>query len=114
MVFYLAFCKSIDFGSETHCSLQGGLVVVFSLGSSPTVDTANRAKRLQPNLNTSGSGSGFRFNGIYGTPNKTQQKLYFALPYLMKQKKMRMSALPWESADSKLSPGKADILNLKL
>ena len=54
MVFYLAFCKSIDFGWETHCSLQGGLVVVFSLGSSPTVDTANRAKRLQPNLNMSG------------------------------------------------------------
>ena len=76
MVFYLAFCTSIDFDSETHCSLQGGLVVVLSLGSSPTVDAANRAKRLQPNLNTSGSGS--RFNGIYGTPNKTQQKLYFA------------------------------------
>ena len=78
MVFYLAFFKSIDFGSETHCLLQGRLVVVFSLGSSPTVDTENRAKRLQPNLNTSGSGSGLRFNGIYGTPNKTQQKLYFA------------------------------------
>ena len=75
-MFYLAFCKSIDFGWETHCSLHGGLVVVFSLGSSPTVDTANRAKRLQPNLNK--SGSGLRFNGIYGTPNKTQQKLYFA------------------------------------
>ena len=76
MVFYLAFCKSIDFGWETHCSLQGGLVVVFSLGSSPTVDTANRAKRLQPNIKT--SGSGLRFNRIYGTPNKTQHKLYFA------------------------------------
>jgi hypothetical protein len=24
------------------------------------------------------SGSGLRFNGIYGTPNKTQQKLHFA------------------------------------
>jgi hypothetical protein len=46
-------------------------------------------------------------------PNKTQQKLYFALPYLMKQKKMRMSALPWESVDSKLSPGNAEILNCK-
>ena len=75
-MFYLAFCKSIDFRWKTHCSLQGGLVVVFSLDSSPTVDTENRAKRLQPNINT--SGSGFRFNGIYGTPNKTQQKLYFA------------------------------------
>ena len=75
-MFYLAFCKSIDFGWKTHCSLQGGLVVVFSLGSSPTVDTENRAKRLQPNINM--SGSSFRFNGIYGTPNKTQQKLYFA------------------------------------
>ena len=50
--------------------------VVFSLGSSPTVDTENRARRLQPNINMSGSGS--RFNGIDGTPNKTQQKLYFA------------------------------------
>ena len=57
---------------------KGGLVVVFSLGSSPTVDTENRAKRLQPNINMSGSGFGFGFNGIYGTPNKTQQKLYFA------------------------------------
>ena len=76
VVFYLAFCKSIDFGWKTPCSLQGGLVVVFSLGSSPTVDTANRAKRLQPNINT--SGSGLRFNRIYGTPNKTQHKLYLA------------------------------------
>jgi hypothetical protein len=37
-----------------------------------------------------------------------------SLPYLMgKKKKMRMSALPWESVDSKLSPGIADILNCK-
>ena len=37
-----------------------GLVVVFSLGSSPTVDTENQAKRLQPNMNSpiSVSGSG--------------------------------------------------------
>ena len=41
---------------------QGRLVVVFSLGSSPTVDPENRVKRLQPNINM--SGSGFRFNGI--------------------------------------------------
>jgi hypothetical protein len=62
----------------SHCSLQGGLVVVFLLGSSPTVETENRARRLQPNINMSGSGSGIRFNGIYGTPNKTQQKLHFS------------------------------------
>ena len=57
---------------------KGRLVVVSSLGSSPTVDTEKRAKKLQPNINISASGSGFRLNGIYGTPNKTQQKLYFA------------------------------------
>ena len=51
---------------------KGRLVVVFSLGSSPTVDTENRVKKLQPNINISASGSG------YGKPNKTQQKRYFA------------------------------------
>ena len=44
-------------------SIKGGLVVVFSLGSSPTVETENQAKRLQPNIN--GPRSGFRFNGIW-------------------------------------------------
>jgi hypothetical protein len=34
---------------------------------------------------------------------------YISLPYLIKKKKMRMSALPWESVVSKLSPGNADI-----
>ena len=44
---------------KTHCSLAGNgkggcsrLVVVFSLGSSPTVETENRVKRLQPNVNS--------------------------------------------------------------
>ena len=39
---------------------EKGLVVVFSLGSSPNVDAENRAKRLQPNVNSpiSVAGSG--------------------------------------------------------
>ena len=59
---------------KTHCSLtgkvKGGLVVVFSLGSSPTVDTKNQAKSLQSNINSPLSVSGPRFNGIYKMPNK--------------------------------------------
>jgi hypothetical protein len=46
-------------------------------------------------------------------PNKTRQKLYFVTILDEKKKKMRMSAVPWESVDSKLSPGNADILNCK-
>ena len=46
-------------------------------------------------------------------PNKTRQKLYFVTILDEKKKKMRISALPWESVDSKLFPGNADILNCK-
>ena len=48
----------IDFCWKTNCLLAGigkggcsRLVVVISLGSSPTVEMENRAKRLQPNVN---------------------------------------------------------------
>ena len=57
---------------------KGGLGVVFTLGSSPTVDAENRAtttKRKQPPFRF-WFWSGFRFNGIYKMPNKTQHKLY--------------------------------------
>ena len=53
------FVNPIDFCWKTHCSLTGNgkggclrLVVVFSLGSSPTVEMENRVKRLQPNVNS--------------------------------------------------------------
>ena len=54
VVFYWAFCKSIVFCWKTHCTLtrKEGLVVVFSLGYSPTVAAENRAKRLQPFVNS--------------------------------------------------------------
>ena len=49
----------IDLCLKTHCSLtengKGGclrLVVVFTLSSSPNVETENQAKRLQPNVNS--------------------------------------------------------------
>ena len=49
----------IDFCWKTNCLLAGigkggcsRLVVVISLGSSPTVEMENRAKRLQPNINS--------------------------------------------------------------
>ena len=49
----------IDLCLKTHCLLtengKGGclhLVVVFTLSSSPNVETENQAKRLQPNVNS--------------------------------------------------------------
>ena len=53
------------------------LVVVFSLGSSPTVGTENLAKRLQPNVNVPPFHFRSGFNGIYRMQNKTWQKRYF-------------------------------------
>ena len=54
------------------------LVDVFSLGSSPTVEAENRAKRLQPKVNS----VPLSINGIYKMPNKTRQKLYFTASFL--------------------------------
>ena len=55
---------------------------VGKYGSSPTVDPENRAKRLQPNINISGSGSGFRFNGITERQIKHNRNC-ISLRYLM-------------------------------
>ena len=43
VVFYLAFSN----GNRTGTGNGRGVLVVFSLGSRPAVDTENRAKRLQ-------------------------------------------------------------------
>ena len=76
----------------------------------------NRDKRVQPPPFHFRFRSGVRFiynMSIYKMPNETQRKLYLAT-ILDEKKKMRMSALPSEGVDSKLSPGNAVILNLKL
>ena len=56
---------------------KGGLVVVFLLGSSPTVDTENRAKRLQPNINSPLLVSGLVSVSMGFTKCQINDKLYF-------------------------------------
>ena len=79
-MFYV--CVFYDDSLHVDRKRKEGLVVVFLLCSSPTVDVENRVKRLQPNVNSpnsvSGSGFWFRFNWIYKMPSKTRQKVYFA------------------------------------
>ena len=83
LVVFVAFQSSIVV-KYSFCRVlfgKGGLIVVFSFGSSPTVESENRAKRLQPYVNNPHFHfwfwSGFRFNGIYKMANKTRQKLFY-------------------------------------